>query len=91
MLLIFFIIDSCPETGEVYRLKGKTDIPRGNYIVPDADEDWDFGMLLFFIRILFTRITRKIENHKNDALSLNGTVFKARPYNLCLTKRHLDQ
>lgn len=38
------ILDQCEETGEVYRLKGKTDIPRGNYIVPDADEDWDFGM-----------------------------------------------
>jgi len=33
--------EQCPETGESYRLKGKTDIPRGNYHVPETDENWD--------------------------------------------------
>lgn len=31
----------CPETGETLRIKGNTEIPKGNYYIPEPTEDWD--------------------------------------------------
>lgn len=40
---MFFLAAQCPETGDILRAKGKTEMPTPNYVVPEPQEDWDGG------------------------------------------------